>query len=269
MKLPIRKAGPIGGLLLASMLGVAPANAHTPTDDPTDAPSSSTVWADVSGNTVVVGNQVSVGLDDTPNTTSPATERAVQTTYDEADLRCVFRVDVAHDVVVEHPDQLEEAGCVADDTPTVAQIQAAMARELQTVRIAAPPISYQPDGDWALINVDFIVYTQADTQLLHTTVLGAGVTIRATAVHYAWDFGDGSPPLSTTQPGQPYPDQTVAHVYTSAADAVVVTLTTTWQGEFQVDGGDTWYPITGFATTTSTSPTVEIVAMDVHLVPNP
>ena len=115
--------------------------------------------------------------------------------------------------------------------------------------------------------MDFIVYTDAGAQLLDTTILGVPVTVRATPVHYSWDFDDGSVPLATTDTGQPYPNHTLAHVYTSAADSVEVTLSTTWQGELQINGSGPWLPIAGFATTTRSAPPVEIVAMDVHLVP--
>lgn len=61
----------------------------------------------------------------------------------------------------------------------------------------------------------------------------------------------------------------MAHVYSSAADAVEISLTTTWQGSFRINGTGPWLPVSGYATTTATAPAVEIVAMEVHLVPNP
>lgn len=134
---------------------------------------------------------------------------------------------------------------------------------------ATASLTHQPDGDWALINVDFIVMTDPTPQVFERDLLGMSITFRATPVHYLWDFGDGSPPLETSSPGRPYPDHDVTHVYTSAADGVEVSLTTTWEGSFQINGGGTWLPVSGFATTTAVAPPVEIVAMDTRLVPNP
>lgn len=120
--------------------------------------------------------------------------------------------------------------------PSVEQIVATMAQQFQTLPLASSGITHQPDGDWAMVNIDFIVMTDPSPQTLTTTLLGVGVAVRATPVHYSWDFGDGSPPKPTSDPGQPYPGQTVTHVYSSASDAVAVTLTTQWRGELQIGG---------------------------------
>jgi len=212
-----------------------------------------------------LSNHLDVRVDDTPTTTSDASLDLVQDSYEAARVVCLLRqgTDESGELLNEETYLCEEE----EDALTTAEIVALVASEFKTLPLAAPAITAQPDGDWALVNVDFVVYTEADQQLLSTTILGVPVTIRATPVHYSWDFGDGSPALSTTDRGQPYPNQTVAHVYTNAADAVAVSLTTSWQGELQINGSGTWLPIAGFATTTSSTDPVEIVAMDVHLVP--
>jgi hypothetical protein len=217
------------------------------------------------GGFAAVGSHLSMRIDDSPMTTSSATEEAVETAYEEARFQCALRQasDESGDLLNEETDLCEdEEGGI-----TTADLVALVSSEFKTLPLASPAISYQPEGDWALVNMDFIVYTDADQQLLSTTILGVPVTVRATPVHYSWDFGDGSAPLSTTDTGRPYPDHTLAHVYTSTTDAVEVTLTTSWQGELQINGAGPWLPIAGIATTTSTAPPVEIVAMDVNLVP--
>ncbi|WP_420113016.1 hypothetical protein [Pseudactinotalea sp.] len=206
-------------------------------------------------------------IDDTATTTSEATLQDTRDAYEAARVVCFLRQGADEDGELLNE---ETELCESDDEDglTTAEVVALVSQEFQTLSLAAPVISVQPEGDWALVNMDYIVFTEPGQQVLDTTILGVPVTIRATPVHYSWDFGDGSAPLATTDPGQPYPNQTVSHVYSSAVDAVSVTLTTSWQGELQIGGSGTWLPIAGMATTTSSTAPVEIVAMDVHLVPN-
>lgn len=161
--------------------------------------------------------------------------------------------------------------CPLDDpVPADAvDVVSALAREFLTLPIAPSPIYHQPVTDWALVNVDFIVYTDTSAQVFDRRLFAMDVRFRASPVHYSWDFGDGSPLLETSSPGRPYPYQNLAHVYTSAAEAVTVSVTTTWQGEFQLNGAGPWYPVATYATTVAEADPVEIVAMDVRLVPGP
>lgn len=211
-----------------------------------------------------------------PTEHSPLLDSLVAAVYEETGFtRCPFeglrRDDEAGlapaDIVRACDEEAEEGD--DDAPPSWDEIVALINREYLTLPIEASAISHQPDGDWALINVDFIVMTDPTPQVFERDLLGMSITFRATPVHYLWDFGDGSPPLETSSPGRPYPDQDVTHVYTSAADGVEVSLTTTWEGSFQINGGGTWLPVSGFATTTAVAPPVEIVAMDTRLVPNP
>lgn len=207
---------------------------------------------------------------------TPLLDSLVAAVYEETGFtRCPFeglrRDDEAGlapaDIVRACDEEAEEGD--DDAPPSWDEIVALINREYLTLPIEASAIAHQPDGDWALINVDFIVMTDPTPQVFERDLLGMSITFRATPVHYLWDFGDGSPPLETSSPGRPYPDQDVTHVYTSAADGVEVSLTTTWEGSFQINGGGTWLPVSGFATTTAVAPPVEIVAMDTRLVPNP
>ena len=210
-------------------------------------------------------SHLTVRLPDSGDHISPSTSGAVVEVYEENDVICALRQYADEDGALGNE---ETDLCPEDeDGPTAADVVALVAQEFQRLPIAAPSITHQPDADWALVNMDFIVLTDAQVQVLETTILGVPVAVRATPVHYAWDFGDGAT-LATTDPGRPYPDHTVAHVYTSSADAVTVTLTTSWQGELQIAGSGSWLPIAGMATTTSVADPVEIVAMDVRLVPN-
>ena len=123
----------------------------------------------------------------------------------------------------------------------------------RTLTIAPSPVIVQPPDGWTLVNVPTITYTQPGEQVLDTTLLGIPVQIRATPRSYAWDYGDGTPPVSTTDPGAAYPHHTVAHTYDQPAEQVQITLTTTWSGQFRMTGTTTWTDVTGTATTTSTA----------------
>jgi hypothetical protein len=60
------------------------------------------------------------------------------------------------------------------------------------------------------------------------------VDIVAGATAFTWHTGDGTD-LTTTDPGAPYPDQTVTHDYSSGTYTAY--LTTTWGATFSIDGG--------------------------------
>jgi hypothetical protein len=57
---------------------------------------------------------------------------------------------------------------------------------------------------------------------------GLSLTLDLTPVAWTWDFGDGTPTRTTTDPGAPYPDGTVRHAYRQAG-AVGVSVQTGWQ----------------------------------------
>jgi hypothetical protein len=127
------------------------------------------------------------------------------------------------------------------------------AAAFRTLTITPSPVVVQPPDGWTLVNVPTITYTEPGEQVLDTTLLGIAVQIRATPRSYAWDYGDGTTPLTTTDPGAAYPHHTVAHTYDQPADQVQITLTTTWSGQFRITGTTTWTDVTGTATTTSTA----------------
>ena len=118
-------------------------------------------------------------------------------------------------------------------------------------------ITRQPPGAKALVSKIVIVYTSGDSQTMETQVGGAPVTIVATPVSYAWDWGDGAT-TTTTDPGAAYPDQTVFHKYSHTAKGVVISLTTTWTATYSVGGGPA-QPISGTLTTTDTTNPFDLV----------
>ncbi|MFE6235113.1 hypothetical protein [Cellulosimicrobium sp. NPDC057862] len=143
---------------------------------------------------------------------------------------------------------------VADQScVTPADLAGEAERAFATLAIAPSSIVVQPPDGWTLVNVPTITYTQPGTQTRDTTLLGIPVQIRATPRSYAWDFGDGATPLTTTDPGAAYPHHTIAHTYDQPADQVQITLTTIWSGQFRITGTPTWTDVTGTASTTSTA----------------
>ena len=155
-------------------------------------------------------------------------------------------------------------GCPADPQAAVF----VSAEDFRRLPLVASVPSYQPGSGMGLVNMELIVFTDPVVQVLATTVLGTPVSVRATPVGFSWDFGDGSVPLVTSDPGAPYPEFRVFHVYRSVG-TYEVRLTTTWAGEFQVNGQGPWFPVTGTAQTTSPAFTETVVEARSHLVDEP
>jgi len=104
-----------------------------------------------------------------------------------------------------------------------------------------------------LVNLETIVYTNdSEVSTDVVTLLGFPVEVEATPISYSWNFGDGSPVLTTTTPGKPHPSKEITHKYLKRA-SVNVTLTTNYAARFNVAGTGWQYvdgtvPITGPAT---------------------
>lgn len=130
--------------------------------------------------------------------------------------------------------------------------------DVQTLLVNAGTINVQPDRSWVLVNAETIVHTDATEHILTTQVLGIAVDVRATPAQFTWDFGDGSEPITRTEPGAPWPDHTTAHRYQSTGD-FAVTLRTHWDAHFRVQGASTWRPVTGTPVTVATSEPFEAV----------
>lgn len=130
--------------------------------------------------------------------------------------------------------------------------------DLRRVGLPASPVHLQPDDGQALLNVPLILRTTGGTVVRDTTVLGFPVRIRATPTSWTWDLGDSTRLGPTSDPGRPYPRQTLTHTYTSPGDRTV-TLTTTWSGEYSI-AGLPYRPVEGTATTVSPGVGVHVLA---------
>lgn len=99
-----------------------------------------------------------------------------------------------------------------------------------------------PERGWVPVTMEVVLYVNADEQIIKTTLLDTPVRIRAIPVEYHWDLGDGNT-ITTDKPGEPYPSMEVAGMYRYEG-WYDVTLTTTFIGQFSVDGG-AWQGIDG------------------------
>src|SRR5699024_130103 len=90
----------------------------------------------------------------------------------------------------------------------------AVAHELKSLKIPPKHAKIAPITDWFAVQTPMTYYTDDTPELLTTTVLGTNVELELTPSSYSWDPGDGSKPLTTTEPGARYPDQTTTHTYT-------------------------------------------------------
>jgi hypothetical protein len=115
-------------------------------------------------------------------------------------------------------------------------------RAFREVDFAKPRLLSQPHGGWALVNLDTYYAVAwpavgvAPEQVVTVRLLGHRVAIRPKVVTYEYSFGDGER-QRTDDPGGPYPDGKVRHLYRSTGD-VRVQVTARYSADFSVDGGD-------------------------------
>lgn len=114
-------------------------------------------------------------------------------------------------------------------------------RAFRQVDFAKPRLLSQPHGGWALVNLDtYYAVAWPDTgvapkQVATVQLLGHRVAIRPKVLTYEYDFGDGER-LRTDDPGAPYPDGKVRHLYGDVGD-VRIRVTARYSADFSVDGG--------------------------------
>ena len=209
---------------------------------------------------VVQGGEVPVG----GGVGDPLAEEFSKTLNDclpETGLARVFCTSKAVDLMLmllNRPQSAPEEPATAVEAAGAAGVPVVVtSSDVSKVMANGSGITRQPPGAKALVSKIVIVYTSGDSQTLETEVGGAPVTIVATPVSYAWDWGDGAT-TTTTDPGAAYPDQTVFHKYSHTAKGVVISLTTTWTATYSVGGGPA-QPISGTLTTTDTSDPFDLV----------
>ena len=130
--------------------------------------------------------------------------------------------------------------------------------EVQRIIVDSGELIVQPGRPWVLVNAETVAMTDAAERIVGTQVLEVDVEVRVTPVLYTWDFGDGSAPLTGTDPGAPWPNHTVSHVYETPG-TVTISLRTEWDAAFRVAGTSTWLPVAGRAVTTQSTDPIEVL----------
>lgn len=136
--------------------------------------------------------------------------------------------------------------------------RAMILEEWDSLRPTSPEINVQPDTGWVYASVPTIFYIDSNPIIHHTRLIGVDVRIRATPVNYHWDWGEGHGATNTMKTGAPYPHHNLTHTYLHYEGDTVVNLTTTWAGDYSLNGGS-WVDIDGTITTSSAP-----VPLDVH-----
>ncbi|QGH69481.1 hypothetical protein [Pseudactinotalea sp. HY158] len=145
-------------------------------------------------------------------------------------------------------------------------VAAVLARiELATFTIEPSPIHVQPAGGQVLVGMYTIFYTEPTVQRFSTRLLDRRVVLEVEPVQYVWDFGDDTDPVTTTDPGQAYPQHTITHTYTSQA-TVTPELATRWVGRVWIEGIGGWFAVRGQGLTTGHGTPIETITKQNRLV---
>lgn len=137
--------------------------------------------------------------------------------------------------------------------------------QFQTFDIPAPAIFAWPK-DWAVVGKPAAFWTDVDVSYIDMTLLTYAVTVKVTPEKYQWNFGDDTGLTTTTKGAKPLPGAApaIGHDF-QRAGPTTVTMTTTFSGEFSVDGGP-WLPIDGYAYVASNELSIDVYRFHRYLV---
>lgn len=125
--------------------------------------------------------------------------------------------------------------------PTGGLTLADVRRAFREVQFARPRLASQPEGGWALVNLDTyyaVVWPGQGVgpqEVATVHLLGHEVAIRPRVVEYLYEFGDGEVER-TADAGGPYPLGRVRHRYERVGE-VEIAVTARFSADFSVDGG--------------------------------
>ncbi|WP_297082121.1 hypothetical protein [uncultured Demequina sp.] len=132
---------------------------------------------------------------------------------------------------------------------TASPLPAAIAAAWQQMTIDPSTFTLAPDQGWAIASWGVAPSIDESTQQQDVVILGFDVILRATPAEFAWTTDDGTGP--TTAPTTDGPaGETIT--FARREHRAQLSVTTTWNGHYSLDGGATWTPAPGTATTTTT-----------------
>lgn len=148
------------------------------------------------------------------------------------------------------PDLIPAAGTDEPAAASTADLTTEIRRAARQIELPHVQIVTQPGGT-TLVNVETILYTEAETFETAVSLLGYDVDLRARPTQFTWHHGDGTT-QTTTEAGQPYPDQTVTHRYRGPHANIELSVDITYAVDYRIDDG-AWTTLP--ETLTATGPT--------------
>ena len=160
-----------------------------------------------------------------------------------------------HDVFMDGTDVGDV--CVPDRDVDQVNIAQLVIRQFKRMKWPASELVVQPPGGKTLVNFKTNFFTRDNQAIDQTiTVANRSVEIRAVPTSYTFHFGDGTS-TTTAQPGRPHPDLDITHEY-ARTGSVVVSLDTTYSGEYRIGDGD-WVAIPDTLTVTGEGQDLEVL----------
>lgn len=165
--------------------------------------------------------------------------------------------------------EYQETRCInfaEEDIPPPEITPAMILEEIRGGLVPSLDVQSQPVDGRTAVNFDTIFYTEpvefADTIPFFDGALL--VEVRGEPLGYRWVFGDGATDTSS-DPGAPYPNQTVTHQYLRKGTFDARVDVTYGNFEYSPDGGATWYPLAGAAIAEGTPSTITVSELPVVL----
>lgn len=159
----------------------------------------------------------------------------------------------------------QETGCFdrsEEEEPPPVVTPAMILEEVRGNDLPALDVQFQPEDGRTAVNFDTIFYTEP-VEFSDTIAFFGGqimVEVRADPVGYTWIFGDDTS-TESTDPGAPYPNETVVHQY-KRPDTFDARVDVTYGNfEYRAPGTGGWQPLPGTAVASGTPSTITVLEL--------